>query len=132
MYCRDDSSRHGVNMTLVTDAVQAFLRSVPHNAPELIDRWTPLMETQVNVAAGDGEPVQGRHNTWTNGLYNWFNIRMPKNANSEPEFRDFDIPFPLEEHAQGIGSTGWDWSARKSRWVGFDFDSITGHAAGVG
>ncbi|MGE0536261.1 MAG: DUF5906 domain-containing protein [Pirellulales bacterium] len=119
-------------MTLVTDAVLAFLRSVPHNAPELIERWTPFMETQVNVAAGDGEPVEGMRNTWTNGLYNWFNIRIPKNANSEPEYRDFNIPFPLEEHAEGIGSTGWDWSARKSRWVGYDFDSLTAHAAGVG
>ena len=28
--------------------------------------------------------------------------------------------------------TGWDWQARRSRWVAFDFDSLTGHAKGVG
>ena len=28
--------------------------------------------------------------------------------------------------------TGWDWQARRSRWLAFDFDSLTGHAKGVG
>lgn len=28
--------------------------------------------------------------------------------------------------------TGWDWQKKVSRWVGFDIDSITGHAVGVG
>jgi hypothetical protein len=31
---------------------------------------------------------------------------------------------------EGIGLTGWDWKNRVSRWVGFDFDSISGHAEG--
>jgi hypothetical protein len=55
-----------------------------------------------------------------------------QNADTEPEFRDYEMKWPLDTHAEGIGCTGWDWSARRSRWVGFDFDSITGHAAGVG
>jgi hypothetical protein len=33
---------------------------------------------------------------------------------------------------EAIGWTGWDWSARKSRAIGFDFDAITGHAKGIG
>ena len=28
--------------------------------------------------------------------------------------------------------TGWDFGLRCSRWFGFDFDAIVGHAAGVG
>src|SRR5690606_21365474 len=62
----------------------------------------------------------------------WFHVRIPKKANTEPEFRDFELPYVLGEKADGIGCTGWDWVAKKSRWVGFDFDSITGHAKGVG
>lgn len=57
---------------------------------------------------------------------------MPKKADSEPEFHDYNLDWPLDNHAEGIGSTGWDWVDRRSRWVGFDFDSISGHARGVG
>ncbi|REJ65615.1 MAG: hypothetical protein DWQ31_16885 [Planctomycetota bacterium] len=121
-------------MPKITEAIQFFLRARrdAHNGPDLVDRWTACMETQVNVAAGDGEPVAGKRNTWTDGVNEWHAIRIPRNANSEPEFKDYELRFPLDLHAEAIGTTGWDWSARRSRWVGFDFDSITGHAAGVG
>ena len=51
---------------------------------------------------------------------------------SDPEFTDYELRWPLDLHAEGIGMTGWDWEERKSRWVAFDVDSIVGHAAGVG
>lgn len=121
-------------MPKVTQAIQLFLnaKKATHNGADLLARWTPYMETQINVSAGLGEPVEGKRNTWSDGLNEWWNIRIPKKADSEPEFRDYDLSWPLDEHAEGIGCTGWDWSARRSRWLGFDFDSITGHAAGVG
>ena len=28
--------------------------------------------------------------------------------------------------------TGWEWQSRRSRWVAFDFDSLTAHAKGIG
>ena len=46
--------------------------------------------------------------------------------------REYPLSWTLSKHAEGIGSTGWDWQNRCSRWVGFDFDSITSHAAGIG
>lgn len=55
-------------------------------------------------------------------------IRIPLNASTNPEFTDSEIKFDLAAHAEGIGMTGWDWNARKSRWVAFDFDSIVGHS----
>ncbi len=121
-------------MPTVTESLRSFLqaRRAAHNGPDLLDRWTPGMETQVNVAAGKGEPVAGKRNTFTDGLDEWWNIRIPKNANSDPEFRDYKMKWPLDLHATAIGCTGWDWQDRRSRWVGFDFDSITGHAAGIG
>lgn len=121
-------------MPTVTQAIQNYLnaRKAHHNGPDLLERWTPYMETQINVSAGLGEPVADKRNTWTDGLIEWWNIRIPKNADSEPVFRDYNLTWPLDDHAEGIGCTGWDWSARRSRWLGFDFDSITGHAAGVG
>ena len=116
-------------MPSVLESLQNFLtaRRVSHSAPELLDTWSPDMETQVNVSAGNhGEPVAGRRHTWTDGLHEWWNIRIPKNANSDPEFNDYNLDWPLDLHANAIGCTGWDWRNRCSRWVGFDFDSITG------
>ena len=121
-------------MPSVIESLTNFLtaKKKSHNAPELLDLWTPDMETQVNVSSGNGEPVEGRRHTWSDGMHEWWNIRIPKNANSDPEFSDYNLDWPLDLHADAIGCTGWDWRNRCSRWVGFDFDSITGHAAGVG
>jgi hypothetical protein len=124
-------------MPKVSQAILSFLtvRKAAHNGPDLLERYLQyagFMETQVNVSAGKGWPVDGKKSTYTDGLDEWFNIRIPKNANSDPEFKDYELRFPLDLHADAIGATGWDWAARKSRWLGFDFDSITGHAAGVG
>jgi len=74
----------------------------------------------------------GTCHEYTDGINEWWNIRIPKNAHADPEFRDYEMTWPLDLHADAIGCTGWDWQARRSRWVGFDFDSITGHAAGIG
>ena len=37
-------------------------------------------------------------------------------------------PYVYDEYANKIGSTGWNYLDHKSLWVGFDFDSIIGHA----
>jgi len=122
-------------MPTVREAISNFLtsqKSTRVGVEDLLGRWTPSMETQVNVAADDGEPVSGRRSTYSDGSTEWWNIRVPKDAKSEPHFKDYELQWRLSEHAEGIGCTGWDWENRRSRWVGFDFDSITGHAKGVG
>jgi hypothetical protein len=123
----------------VTQVINGFLKAKLANHPgrDLVERYLALggaaaMETQVNVAAGKGEPVEGKRTTWTDGINSWWNIRVPANANATPEWDDYELSYPLAEHAEGIGSTGWDWAARRSRWLGFDFDNITDHAQGVG
>ncbi|MGA2061682.1 MAG: primase-helicase family protein [Thermoguttaceae bacterium] len=106
-----------------------------HNGPDLLERvlrFLPALEIQVNVSAANGEPVDGKRGTFTDGVNQWFNIRIPHNADSEPQWHDYELRWPLDLYAEGIGSTGWDWQSRQSRWVGFDVDSITGHATGVG
>lgn len=102
-------------------------------APDLLARWTPEMETQVLVGGGSaGRPVDGRSGCYTDGKNKWWNIRVPKNADSDPQWRDYQLDWPLDLYAEAIGSTGWDYASRASRWVGFDFDSLVGHAKGVG
>lgn len=126
-------------MPKATESIINFLTakrdSGEHKGPDLLDhylKWGCNMETQVNVAAGKGEPVAGKRSTFSDGIDTWFNFRIPKNAYDEPFFNDFTMKWPLDLHCEGIGSTGWDHKARRSRWVGFDFDSIIGHAEGVG
>ena len=126
-------------MPTATESIVNFLtakkESGQHKGPDLIDRFLKYgcnMEVQVNVSAGVGEPVAGKRSTFSDGIDTWFNFRVPKNAYDDPFFRDFEMKFPLDTHCEGIGSTGWDWKAKRSRWVGFDFDSIVGHAQGVG
>ena len=139
-YSSDKDISHQVRsltMPAVTKGIRCFLAN-QKNLPgaDLIERFLEYgpenLETQVNVARGDGDPVEGRRNTWTDGDCSWFNIRIPKNANSKPEWNDYELRWAPEEHAEAIGSTGWDWQALRSRWVGYDFDDITGHAQGVG
>ena len=121
----------------VTQAIKVFLNNtkLPANA-DLVARWSSSLETQVNVAAGNGEPVEGKRTTYSDGVNEWFNIRLPKNADGKdgkpPFFNDYELRFPFELHAEGIGCTGFDWENLRSRWCAFDFDSLTTHAKGVG
>jgi hypothetical protein len=124
-------------MPTVIEGIHNFIRArrATHNGPDLVDRILErpdAWEYQVNVAADDGEPVDGRRNTYTNGEYTWCPIRIPKHADSEPEFHDYQLQWPFDLHAEGIGWTGWDWRARRSRAWGFDFDALTTHAKGIG
>jgi hypothetical protein len=121
-------------MPSICQSIESFVRNVvvTHNAPELISRWSAEMETQINVHMAHGEPVAGQRHTYSDGVDTWFNIRIPKQAATEPVFEDRPLLWPLDKYMEGLGSTGWNWARRESRWLGFDFDSITGHAKGVG
>jgi hypothetical protein len=120
-------------MPKVSQSLADFLnaRKTRANA-DLIERWSVDMETQVNVSSEGGTPVDGKRSTYTDGVNEWFQIRIPRGASSEPEWTDYEIRWPLDLHVEGIGMTGWNWKTRQSIFVGFDVDSITGHAAGVG
>ncbi len=126
-------------MPVVTEAINRFLAPKVPGLPggDLIQRFLNLggattLEVQVNVAQDGGDPVEGRRNTWTDGDCTWFHVRVPKNANSIPEWNDYNLRWAPEEHAEAIGSTGWKWATLRSQWVGYDFDDITSHAKGVG
>lgn len=94
--------------------------------------YTDGMEVQIMAAADKGEPVAGKRNTWSDGITEWGHIRLPKNADTEPVDNDYEMRWPLHEHVDYIGMTGWCYKNKRSIRVGFDFDSIMGHANGVG
>jgi len=116
-----------------TEAIARFLSNSTH--PDLASLYHFGMEIQVNVAQDGGERIstegyQGR--TWhsySDGVQQWKSFRIPWKAFSEPEYKDSEIKYDLAEHAEGIGLTGWCWEEKVSKWVGFDFDAISGHSA---
>lgn len=117
-------------------AIQALLSRDPTPLSRL---YRPEIETQVLVGSHGGERIDssyqgpGRGYSYTDNDGNtWKSFRIPYRAYDEPEFNlDSEIHFDLSRYADGIGLTGWDWQARQSLWVGFDFDSLVGHSAGL-
>lgn len=114
-----------------TQAIKAFLSNETH--ADLAGLYNHNMEVQVTVAKDSGERVDGDYkgrqwHGYTDGVQTWKPIRIPLNAKSEPEFTDSPMAWDLAIHAEGIGMTGWNWKERKSLWVAFDFDAITGHS----
>ncbi len=112
----------------VSDAIRALLRQ--GCPPDLLARWHGGMETQVNVR--EGERIAGaRGCKYIDAGTEYWNIRVPKKANEIPEWNDYHLRWSLSKYAEQIGTTGWDWKKRCSIAVGFDFDSIVGHAKGL-
>ena len=114
------------------DAIHCFLQD--HTRPDLATLYNYGMEVQVNVAQGGGtrkQNVKGsRAVIWTDGETSWYNYRIPKAAWSIPEDNSgANQSFSLEDHAEGIGLTGWDFANKKSIYVAYDFDALTGHSA---
>jgi len=117
-------------MPTVLEAVGRFLtaRKTACNS-DLVDRWSPAIETQCSVKKG--QPVEGRRNTWTDGTWTWWPIRVPKDSDTEPHFRDYMLDWPPDLFVTDIGTTGFDWRARRSRWTGADIDAILTHGKGL-
>lgn len=116
-----------------TQAVSNFLQAYTHK--DLASLYHAGMEVQVQVSENpDDELVTGVHegHQWrarrdvAGQLYKPF--RIPYDAMGEPHYDDPIMGFDLETHAKGIGLTGWDWKARKSIFVAFDFDALIGHS----
>ena len=120
-------------MPTVSEALHKFLqaRKTPANA-DLIDRWSIAMETQVNVAVGDGEPVEGKRSTFSQRDRHVALHPHPQGCQLGAHWEDYELRYSFTEHAEGIGMTGWDWQNRRSLSVAYDFDALTSHAKGVG
>jgi hypothetical protein len=114
-----------------TEAIKRFLTAMTH--ADLANLYNANMECQINVAQDGGTRIdstfQGRSSmAYTDGSQTWRPIRIPRNAGTDPEYKDLPMSWDLSAHAEAIGMTGWDWTNRVSRWVAFDFDAIVGHS----
>lgn len=130
--------------TCIRNLFQYEIKHDRVNNPDVLRRYNPAMEVQINVMPGTGEPVADARNTWDDGKHKYWHIRIPRGAMTDnPSWNDYELRFPLgpslpdqvkqhDGYAEAIGMTGWDWKNRRSKWVAFDFDGITGHAKGIG
>ena len=123
-----------MNNATIWEACQLYGRDVilpDHNNPGLFIRWLDHLrelETQL-LTDTNGEKVDGKY---TDGNQTWGPVRWPWRSNTQnPEFRDSPRKFLFDDHLTAIGSSGWDWKRKCSRWLGYDFDALVGHAAGV-
>jgi hypothetical protein len=109
----------------VTEVLRLFLesRKTVYNA-DLVARYNPAMECQLLVKRG--EPVGTGGSMYSDGTRHWWDIRVPKNAKTEPHWKDYPLSWPPELYATDFGMSGWDWEQRSSKWLGFDLDSILG------
>ena len=115
-----------------TDFLSSYLSSLTHNNPRLLDWLQPGMELQALVDKRDWEPVDNS-GLWEHPgyLYPIYDLRVPKNAGTDPIDNDSKPLFPAH-HIEAVGMTGWNYRLKRSVRVGFDFDAIEGHARGVG
>ncbi len=111
----------------LTEAISKLLDMKTHK--HLSDMYHEGMECQVNVKSmGKKQSEEG--NFYEDGMGNrWYNIRIPKKADSEPEFDlSRGVPYDLERYTMGIGLTGWNWKNKRSVFCIYDFDTIVGHS----
>ena len=115
-----------------TEVLLNFFRNIPHNCTRIAEWYNPAMEVQINVQPMKGEAESPGVYSDGKQPYKWYNVRIPKNAKTDPIDNDFELSYPLDVYADAIGMTGWDWKNKQSIRFGFDYDAMVGHASGVG
>jgi hypothetical protein len=126
---------------MLLDAIKTIIeRQIqlhPQIEPWLAD-WCADWETQINIDTTGLEPCYGKG--WDKPPTHWVDddgvehrqIRIPHGAmTTTPHFRDRPVNGPIHERWALLGTSGWNWAAQKSMWVGFDFDSVANHAGGL-
>ena len=103
-----------------------------HPNPKLLAKWGVdpyIMETQIMCHPG-GTPLENgkfEENGEVFGPHRW-----PYDAGGEANFNNPRIQYIIRNRLKAIGTTWWDWKNKRSIGLGYDFDSIMGHADGVG
>ena len=113
-------------MTRTRQAIGNFLSNRLADSPFLLPRYTVDLETQV-MCDTNGEPGESP-GTYTKDGETWGNKRWPYQAGTNPNFSDPTLGFSPAAHVDRIGTTWWDYVAKRSVAVGIDIDSIEGHA----
>jgi hypothetical protein len=117
-----------------TEAIANFLDKRTH--PYLSELYDHYAEVQVLAAQDRGwredSEYQGRKWVrWTDGFNFWQSFRIPHGSMTDnPHYEEKIMSWDLSEHCDAIGTTGWYFGPEcgHSRYLGYDFDAITGHS----
>ncbi len=94
---------------LASQSIVEFLRRFTHS--DISEICTTDLEYQVNVQGG-------------------YPIRIPKNAATDPINNDAPLNYDPNDCFAAVGTTWWNWRARISIKVAYDFDFSDGHDKG--
>lgn len=123
---------------LISEAIKKVLVQRTH--ADLAQLYNFGMECQLNVGRCGGTKIKKssedgtfKWEEWVNDdqTESWKSIRIPRNASSDPVYKDREVSYDVDKYVESIGLTGWNWIERKSYFFGFDFDSIAGHKKGL-
>lgn len=135
--------------------LQAIKRVLDKHSP-LAHLFSEGMELQVLVRQDDGEPFTGHYKGTSYKAFGkdpyiekkviklddgtesiieetkykdtWKSFRIPRKANTTPEY-EISSPMAFDvKHIAGIGMSGWNWKEKVSKYVAYDFDSLIGHS----
>ena len=105
-----------------------------HNNLDLVRLWgddPSRFETQI-LCYTDGTPIEGTTKYEADGEV-WGPSRWPYDAMTEnPHYNNPPITYIPSNRVKAVGTTWWDWKNKQTVKVGFDVDSLIGHAEGVG
>jgi hypothetical protein len=117
---------------LIARFIDQQIRLHPQLAHGPLAKWYPTHETQILIDSSGLVPDCDNRNLWFDDDGNEHrNIRIPYRASTDPSFTDRFVDCCIAARWKYIGTTGWNWKGRTSRWVGFDFDSIANHTEGL-
>jgi len=102
------------------EAITNFLNNRHADSPFLLPLYNVDLETQI-MTSQDGEPGE------TAGTYEkdgevWSNKRWPYQAGTDPNYGDPTITFSPAARVTRLGTTWWDYVAKRSVAVGIDID----------
>lgn len=124
----------GGSVATIRQGIETFLQNRIDDSPFLIERWRPILETQINVQPGTDDEVvsyddNGNPNAWEADGEKWANHRWPRDAATQPHYRDRPLTYSPSERVTRIGTTWFDWEQQQSIAVAFDIDAIAGHSS---
>ena len=102
------------------------------------DYETQIMLDKSGLISMDAYLGESGHTGWmmpcADHWYRVNDIRIPYGSNTDdPSWSKghSQVMGPVASRFWRFGTSGWNWANKKSHWVGYDFDSLANHSAGL-
>ncbi|WP_425394998.1 hypothetical protein [Aeoliella sp.] len=127
-------------------AIEHFAQSIAEQHPQCepwLGDYTTDFETQILIDKAGLDPCyatreafqRDKPSYWVDTFgYEHRDIRIPQGSfTNSPSWRigALEVRAPITDRFELFGTSGWNWQAKQSHWVGFDFDNIANHSEGL-